>query len=203
MWHAWFMRVTWLVHMYNNRRDIQWVMSHILWVRSQFLWVMSHIWLRRVAHMNESVHRCYSQNNRRDIKESSRTFYESCRTFYESCRTLHESCRAYEWGMSHIWMSHIAGARARLCNRKRDVKESCRSHEWVVSRIWMRLVPHMNESCHTLWMSHVTHEWVMSQARARQCNVRKNIKESCRTCEWVMSHIWIRHVTHMNTSCHT
>ena len=41
---------------------------------------------------------------------------------------------------------------------------------------------HMNESCH-LWMSHVTHEWVMSY-----------MNESC--------DIWMSHVTRMNESCH-
>ena len=29
------------------------------------------------------------------------------------------------------------------------------------------------------------------------------MNESCHTYEWVMSHIWISHVTHMNESCHT
>jgi len=74
---------------------------------------------------------------------------------------------------------------------------------------------HMNESCHT-WMSHVTHEWVMSQAWI--CHVT-HMKESCHTwiqmlrfvrwlshranSEWVMSHTWMSHVTHMNESCHT
>ena len=27
--------------------------------------------------------------------------------------------------------------------------------------------------------------------------------ESCHTYEWVMSHVWMSHVTHMNESCHT
>ena len=29
------------------------------------------------------------------------------------------------------------------------------------------------------------------------------MNESCHTYEWVMSHIWMSHVTHMNESCHT
>ena len=28
------------------------------------------------------------------------------------------------------------------------------------------------------------------------------MNESCHTYEWVMSHIWMSHVTHMNESCH-
>jgi len=67
----------------------------------------------------------------------------------------------------------------------------------------------MNESCHT-WMSHFTHEWVMS-----------HMDESCHTWMWQHSleaatrhingscHTWMSHVTHewvmshMNESCHT
>jgi len=29
------------------------------------------------------------------------------------------------------------------------------------------------------------------------------VNESCHTCKWVMSHVWMSHVTHMNESCHT
>jgi len=47
----------------------------------------------------------------------------------------------------------------------------------------------MNESCHT-WMSHVTHEWVMSHMN-ESCHTRM----SHVTYEWVMSH--------KNESCHT
>ena len=57
------------------------------------------------------------------------------------------------------------------------------THEWAMS--------HVNGSCQ-LWMSHVTCKWVNS-----------TMNKPCHTCEWVMSHIWISHVTHMNESCHT
>jgi len=30
-----------------------------------------------------------------------------------------------------------------------------------------------------------------------------HLNESCNTYEWVISHIWMGHVTHMNESCHT
>jgi len=29
------------------------------------------------------------------------------------------------------------------------------------------------------------------------------MNESCHTCEWVMSHVWMSHVTRVNESCHT
>jgi len=31
----------------------------------------------------------------------------------------------------------------------------------------------------------------------------QNRNELCHTCEWVMSHIWMSHVTHIKESCHT
>jgi len=44
---------------------------------------------------------------------------------------------------------------------------------------------HMNESCHTR-----THTWSCHAYGLR-------INESCHTCDWVTSHIWVSHVTHM------
>ena len=67
------------------------------------------------------------------------------------------------------------------------MNESCHTwmshvtHEWVMS--------HMHESCHT-WMSHVTHEWVMS-----------HMNESCHTWMGHVMHEWI--MSHMNESCLT
>ena len=44
-----------------------------------------------------------------------------------------------------------------------------------------------------------THEWVMSHIWMSQVT---HMNESCHTYEWVMLHIWMSHVTHMNKSCH-
>jgi len=44
-----------------------------------------------------------------------------------------------------------------------------------------------------------TYEWVMSQIWMSHVT---HMNESCHTYEWVMSHIWTRHVTHMTESCH-
>jgi len=37
----------------------------------------------------------------------------------------------------------------------------------------------------------------------KRASLRVVLDESCHTHEWVMSHIWMSHVTHMNESCHT
>jgi len=137
---------------------------------------------------------------------ASWAFFQSCRFFFfvPNVRDVHCSsvshiwCEWYEWGMSHIWMSHVT-----------HMDESCHTYQWVLSHIWMSHVTPMNESCHTyqwvlshIGMSHVTHvneschtcEWVMSLTHAN---------ESCHTYGWVMSHVGLSHVTHINESCHT
>ena len=64
----------------------------------------------------------------------------------------------------------------------------------------------MNESCHTyewgchIWISCIIYEWVMSHIWMSHVT---HMNESFHTYEWTMSHIWISHVTHMTESCHT
>ena len=45
-----------------------------------------------------------------------------------------------------------------------------------------------------------TYEWVISHVWMGHVT---HMNESCNTYEWVMSHIWMSHVTHMNESHHT
>jgi len=69
----------------------------------------------------------------------------------EPCFTIAESCHAYEWVMSHMWMSHVP-----------HVNESCHKHEWVMSHMWRSHVQYMNEWCHI-------YERLMSHIWRRQC----------------------------------
>ena len=47
---------------------------------------------------------------------------------------------------------------------------------------------------------YVTYEWVMSHISMSHVT---HINESCHTYQWVMSHVWMSPVTHINESCHT
>ena len=105
--------------------------------------------------------------------------------------------------------------------------ESCHAYELVIYDIWMirvlwmnQIVVHMNESCHTrcsfssvfdfcsqgtftythMDESYRTCECVMSHMW--MCHVT-HVNVSYRTCEWVMSHGCMRHVAHMKNVCHT
>jgi len=53
----------------------------------------------------------------------------------------------------------------------------------------------ISDICHTCF-------WCMSHERVSMSQTTR-MNESCRTYEWVMSHIWMSHVTRMNESCHT
>jgi len=98
---------------------------------------------------------------------------------------------AYHWVMSHVWMSHVT----------HGVMQECK----IASMIALRCVTHV--MCHTcewwrMWMSHITH-----------------IDELHLACQWVMSRVWMKHVTrksntasrlwlycgyvtHVNEACH-
>ena len=72
---------------------------------------------------------------------------------------------------------------------------SCDAYEWVM--------PNLNESCHTYErvISHTSRAAELTQVPVvESCHT---YEDSCHTYDWVMSHIWMSHVTRMNESCHT
>ena len=103
------------------------------------------------------------------------------------------SCMTYEWVMSHVWMSHVT-----------YMNESCHIYEWVMSHVWMRI--HTGRQTH----EEVLYRTFAKEPYKRDYILQKRPANSYRTpewvmfiYEWVMSHIWMSHVTHMNASCHT
>jgi len=125
--------------------------------------------------------------------------------------TSRESCHSYEWVMSHTWISH--GKYVESCHSYPGIilhicicmtsRESWHTYEWVMSHICMSHGEYI-ESCHTHklvmanMLSHVTHIDISFQTYAHLKS-----RESWHTYEWVMSHICMSHVTHINESCHT
>jgi len=80
------------------------------------------------------------------------------------------------------------------------MNESCHTYEWVMWHKWMIRITHMDESRHT-------YEWVMPQNWTSHIT---HMNESWTLKKWllviygcVMWHIWMRHATHMDGSCHT
>ena len=130
---------------------------------------------------------------------------ESCPTYAWGI-AVWTSGVTYEWVMSHISMSHVTHMKwvmSHVCMRN-----ICRMNKWCQT-YGCYTYKWMNESCYTyewvnewvmlhiwidIWMSHVyPHEWVMSRVWMSHVT---HMNESCHTYEWVMSHIW-------NESCHT
>jgi len=204
MSHIWMSHVTQLVVSSNMPREgdgscntYGWVhvthqMSHVThmsksrhicpWVTSQINWVMSHISTSHVTHIHESCH-----TYQRVMSHSSSSAVTCLERAMSHVTHIDESCHTYGRVMSRIWMSHVT-----------HMDESCHAYGWVMSHIWMSHCKYVNDvankkslkcincrvQCHVVnKMSHVTH-----------------IHRSCHTYSWVMSRIWISHVTHVNES---
>jgi len=104
-----------------------------------------------------------------------------------------------EWGMSHVWTSHVM-----LQANDTKVQVSFAEYRLFYMAL-LQKIPIWVMSCYrqmtlvetkgTIWC-----EWVMSHTWMSHVT---HMNESCHTHEWVMSHTWMSHVTHMNESCHT
>jgi len=83
------------------------------------------------------------------------------------------SYRVCEWVKSDMWTGHVA-----------HVSKSCHTSQWVMSYIWTWLI-HMY-----IWT------WLIHSF------ARLHFYVCSFSYGWVMSHIWMSHVTHMNDACH-
>ena len=103
----------------------------------------------------------------------------------ETCLTLH----------SFIWMSHVSHSHGGCW----DMTHLC-WNEWHDVFIW-RMLSHVTFSIHS-------YRWVMSLIHMQDAETWLIRIEICDMTYsyggcWVMSHIWMRYVTHMNETCHT
>jgi len=105
---------------------------------------------------------------------------------------VNEAYHTYEWVMLHIyiWMSHV-------------------TYEWVMSHIWMSHVPHMNElspkheSNSTKGRVERRFKYKYLKRRHKYAALRERvILHMSDAYQWVMPHVWMSHVIHMNESLH-
>jgi len=174
-----------------------------------YAWVMLHVWMGHVARMNAWCH-IYDPSHHVthtwlihmcDMTHSY-MWHDSfiCATIWYIWRSHHGTHRN---ASSHIWMRDVIcmNASCHTCSRQADRCEYPKSWQamgmayedtWVMSHVWIYI------STRT-WISHVTHEWVMSHI----CMSHVACIHKAYTYEWVKSHMWMSHVTHVNESRHT
>jgi len=103
----------------QKRTEISYDMSFIIWYVKQcrYGWFMSHVWISRVANMNES--------RLRWVQRMPRIWNES-QVWMSYVLGECNGCHKYEWATnmteSQIWMSHVLGE-----------YNVCHKYEWVTS----------------------------------------------------------------------
>jgi len=106
-------------------------------------------------------------------------------------------CILYVWRESFIcvtWFTHMCDMTHSECAPESHSHSAFYVCDMNHSYVWYDSL-----ICVT-WLTHrcdETHHYVCP------CTIPPERDSSCHTYEWVMSHIWVSHVTHMSESCHT
>jgi len=175
---------------------------------------MTPIWISQVAHVNVwvvvgySVLQCVAWccSVLQCVAANSDTSWTCKWCFYSTLTTqsapgishvthVNEPCHTFEWVMSHMWMSHVC-----------HVTESCRTCEWCFQCTATHSHVQLDLFIWELWLIHMCdfhlkilcfYSTLTTQSAPGISHVT-HVNESCRTCEWVMSHMWLSHVAHLN-----
>ena len=198
--------VSLVAHMNGSSHTYEWVMSHMNESCRTYEWVKPRIWMSFVWH--ESCHTSHTW-----MSHARNLTWVLSHIWMRQVTHMNESCHTYQWVMSHTWMSHARKSRkwGHTCmSHVTHMYESCHTHVWVMSHTCMSHGQHAS-----IWMSHVQHECIMPHTGMRPvtredaglsskvAEERTHLCESRNIYEWVMSHKWMSHVTHVNASCHT
>ena len=176
IWHIWMGHVT---DMNGSCDTYEWVMSQI-WIL--YVWCDTHenIWRRHTwIRMNTHEYTWICHMNTHEyvtwihMNMSHEYTWIYTRTWHVRCYTY--NTHEYTW-RRHTWI-HMN------CSHEHDTFDVTREYTWI---------------CHTH-----KYTWI----RTRTWHVRCYTYESlvcARSCphEWVMSHIWLSHVTHMKVMSH-
>ena len=160
-----------------------------------YIWMS--LWMSHYTHM----HTVYHMNVMPHIWISHIWRKSWCSRFFFVSKK--ESHVTREWIMTHIWVRHVRYSiwLERWCSKKNTSTElhlEWRTCEYGVWHIWREY----GCSCKTFTIS--SRKWVMSHVwRFRGVRHVTHVNESCHTYEWVTSHMWISPVTHVDKSYHT
>ena len=100
---------------------------------------------------------------------------------------------------AHVWPASFATLYEWWSISAKEIYNSwlfCEKRPATYKALHASLPPCMNDAGQTCR----AWEWVMAHMWVSHV---AHVNESCRTCEWVMSHMWMGHVAHVNESCRT
>jgi len=175
-----------------------------------FDWVMSHIWMSHVIRVNHSCHTYECVMVHVSMSHVTTSWHYMAMNewvishiWIRHVTHLNESCNTYELIMSHIWMRRII-TRCRCPG----AGFPCPCPRWFLG------FPNfsMDLALEGRKISEIPKIPLKKDKESPPldiCNMlgRDGIwpwmNESCHTYGWVMSHIWTRHVTHMDETCLT
>jgi len=118
------------------------------------------------------------------------------------------------------WLWHDASEDGKACVHICDTTHSYVWHDpfkcvtWLIYMCDVTYVWH--DSLTYVWLTYICVTWLIhmcdvvnnlmgyvTNQRNGSCHAFANVNESCHTYEWVMSHTWMSHATHVKESCHT
>jgi len=145
-------------------------------------WDMSHIWMSHVTHMNETCHTCG---------------WSMCEWGHDSVIYVTWLIQKCDMTYSYIWRDS--------CTQRCEAIIALRHLDWgkITPHIWMRHVAHVNAECGSgdMTYSYVWHDylymWHESFIKRREAIIAQRHFDSGE----VTSHIWMRHVAHVNGAC--
>jgi len=172
--------------------------TYELWMpRSEYFWIVNaSFWI----HMNYGclILNAYELWMRPSEFIWNEAMQKTCHT-YEGCMAyVHNTfnCRIYH--VQHLWIMDASFWIHMNALFWIHMNEAC--HE---SRLWRKHVTHMNDAWHT-HMSHIIAEYVMINTFKPWMPYSEYLwmrRVTNREYGWNMSHLWMRHVTHVDAPC--
>jgi len=145
---------------------------------------MSH-----VTHVNESHHTYQWVTSHMSMSHITH--------INESRHTCQWVIHTYQWVTSHISISHRTHINESYLALCLGFQPRARRKQHAPN-IWMRHVPHINKSRHTYQRVIPGVVPRLPTARPPRATFSKYINASCHMYEWVISHISMSHITHIN-----
>ena len=190
-----------------------------------------NVWISLVTCMNESCHtyqsfiskeswhawKTASWNLLTQCFKVCNTWQKTFHTYEEVIHQMrHKSFYTYGWvisEMSHFWNESCVISRIqntlsynaltyekRHLTRHWHMKDALTRHWHMRDALTYERRRVVIQPTHPSASTSVQYEWIMAHIWMSHVT---HMEESCHTYGWVMSHIWMSHVTHMEESCHT